>query len=529
MTVSRARSTFLRGNTTGSNGAQPLRPHPNPENIRLSFFARRSATATATEAADVAQSPVTAAPAADDAGAAPSVSFQDLGVSPDLVAALNERGITAPFAIQTLTIPDALAGRDVSGKAKTGSGKTLAFGLPMLERTRTAKRRRPASIVLVPTRELANQVADELAPLAEARGLWITAIYGGVSMSRQINALRHGVDVVIATPGRLNDLLERGEMSVADVQFVVLDEADQMADMGFMPQVERILKQIEGTPQTLLFSATLDGAVGQLVRNYQHEPARHEVESDTVTVDSLEQRFIGVSNEDRLAVAARICAGAQRALVFVRTTHGADRIARQLADEGLRTGAIHGRLSQAKRERALAAFSSGQTPVLVATNVAARGLHVDGIDVVIHFDAPDDHKTYLHRSGRTARAGEDGLVVTLVLPEQMRDIAMIQRDAGLDLAIVPMRPDDNRLLDLSAWEAPTGLVWPTGRASSSARPAPRGRGPRGNAPRNGGGRPAPRGGAPRPVRHGDHEGSRPAARGASGGRGTEVAFSRRRP
>ncbi|MEI6137050.1 MAG: helicase-related protein, partial [Chloroflexota bacterium] len=223
-------------------------------------------------------------------------------------------------------------------------------------------------------------------------------------------------------------------------------------------------------------------------------------------------------------VPARICAGATRALVFVRTTHGADRVAKQLADTGLRTGALHGRLSQAKRERALAAFSDGQTPVLVATNVAARGLHVDGIDVVIHFDTPDDHKTYLHRSGRTARAGEDGLVVTLVLPEEMRDIAMIQRDAGLDLAIVPMRPDDNRLLDLAAWEAPTGLIWPTaGGSSSASRPAPRGR-----AQRNAMGRPAPGRGNVGPARHGDHEGSRPASRGSSG-RGDVVAFSRRRP
>ncbi|MEI6137478.1 MAG: DEAD/DEAH box helicase, partial [Chloroflexota bacterium] len=202
--------------------------------------------------------PAPAAHAAQDDTFESSVTFEDLGISRDLIAVLNERGITAPFPVQVLTIPDALAGRDVSGKAKTGSGKTMAFGLPLIERTRTAKKRRPASIVLVPTRELANQVAEELAPLAEARGLWLTAIYGGVSMSRQINALRHGVDVVIATPGRLNDLLERGEMSVADVSFVVLDEADQMADMGFMPQVERILKQIEGTPQTLLFSAPLD-------------------------------------------------------------------------------------------------------------------------------------------------------------------------------------------------------------------------------------------------------------------------------
>jgi len=493
----------------------------------LSFFSRMlNPQSTATVDPEVSTD-AAAALAVEDVPnpfADSGVSFADLGVSADLVGAMQERGITSPFPVQVLTIPDALAGRDVCGKAKTGSGKTLAFGLPMLMRTQTAKKRRPTSIVLVPTRELANQVTDELAPLAEARGLWITAIYGGVSMARQITALRSGVDVVIATPGRMNDLLERGEMTVADVQFVVLDEADQMADMGFMPQVERILKQITGNPQTLLFSATLDGAVGELVKRYQTDPARHEVASDTQSVDSLEQRFIGVTAEQRLEVAARICAGAQRALVFVRTTHGADRVAKQLAGEGLRTEAIHGRMSQNKRERSLASFSSGRTTVLVATNVAARGLHVDGIDVVIHFDPPEDHKVYLHRSGRTARAGEEGLVVTLVLPEQMRDIAEIQKDAGLDLAIVPMKPDDNRLLDLKAWEAPAGLVWPTagrgGAQQSSGGGNGRGRNA-GSAQR----RPAPRGAAPRgsgrPARRNDVEGGRPDREPA-------IAFSRRR-
>ena len=490
----------------------------------MSFFSLLRSNAPTTEAPEPVQP--TEADASEDSFAT-TVSFADLGVAPDLIEILADRGITAPFPVQVLTIPDALAGRDVCGKAKTGSGKTLAFGLPLVSATKPSKRRRPESLVLVPTRELANQVAEELVPLAEARGLWLTAIYGGVSMARQISALRQGVDIVIATPGRLNDLLERGEMSVADVRFVVLDEADQMADMGFLPQVERILKQIEGKPQTLLFSATLDGAIGSLVRNYQRDPAQHEVVSETISVESLEQRFIGVTAEERLAVAGRICAGASRVLVFVRTTHGADRIARQLADTGLRTAAIHGRLSQAKRERALAAFSDGQTPVLVATNVAARGLHVDGIDVVIHFDPPEDGKTYLHRSGRTARAGEEGLVVTLVMPEQMRDIATIQREAGLDLAIVPMRPDDNRLLDLAAWEAPKGLVWPSSGQSGQSGS----NGARGRAPRNAPGRPAPRGSV-RAARSVPREGGRDSGR--SNGRGSrgpsvEVAFSRRRP
>lgn len=400
-------------------------------------------------------------------------TFEGLGVSADLAAVLQTAGINVPFPVQALTIPDALGGRDVCGKAKTGSGKTLAFGLPLIERTRTARRRHPRSLVLVPTRELANQIAEALTPLAAARGLWLAAVYGGVSMSRQIQALHAGVDIVIATPGRLNDLLEREEISLTDVEFVVLDEADQMADMGFLPQVERILARIEGQPQTLLFSATLDGAVGTLVRRYQRDPVHHEVASTTSTVETLQQRFIGVRAEDKVAVAARICAGAQRALLFVRTTYGADRVARQLEREGLRAAAIHGRLAQSRRERTLAAFAGGSAPVLVATNVAARGLHVDGVDLVIHFDPPEDPKMYLHRSGRTARAGDQGLVVTLVLPEQVRDIAALGREAGLDMSLVQMRPDDNRLDDLASWEPAPGAapIGARGRVAESRRPA----------------------------------------------------------
>ncbi len=411
---------------------------------------------------------------------ADATSFADLGVSPDLVLALGESGITAPFPVQVMTIPDALAGRDVCGKAKTGSGKTLAFGLPLLQQVERARSRRPRAIVLVPTRELANQVAEELAPLAGARGLWLTAIYGGVSMNRQIRALREGVEIAIATPGRLNDLLEREELSLSDVEMVVLDEADQMADMGFLPQVDRILGQIEGRPQTLLFSATLDGAVGVLVRKYLDDPVRHEVISETETVDTLEQRFIGVQPETRVEVTARICAGAHRAIVFVRTTHGADRLAKLLNREGLAAAAIHGRLSQNKRERTLRAFAGGEAPVLVATNVAARGLHVDGVDLVVHYDPPEDHKVYLHRSGRTARAGEAGMVVTLVLPEQEADVTSIERAAGIDLAIVPMAPDDARLSRLDEWEPPRGLPMlpPRGIGGGSRTRSRSGRGPR---------------------------------------------------
>lgn len=381
-------------------------------------------------------------------------TFRDLGLAPELIATLDEMGFTSPFPIQALTIADALAGRDVCGKAKTGSGKTLAFGLPVLQRTVTAKKRRPHALILVPTRELANQVADELTPFAAARDLWVTAIYGGTSMVNQIRALHAGVDVVIATPGRLNDLLDRKEMSVADVSIVVLDEADQMADMGFLPQVREIMDRIEGEHQTLLFSATLDGSIGELVKRYQKDPVRHEVESDSTSVDTVDQRFIGVERGEKLKVAAEICGASKRSIVFVRTKHGADRLAEQLTHAGVPASPIHGGLNQNRRERTLAMFASGRAPVLVATNVAARGIHVTGIDTVLHFDIPEDGKTYLHRSGRTARAGSDGLVVTLVSPDEAHDARTLQREAGINLVVVPMKPGDERLLDLANFEPP---------------------------------------------------------------------------
>ncbi len=440
----------------------------------MTLFTRRRPApdvAAALPNADADQQTPNATSAADS-----GATFASLGLSPDIVNALTEMGIDSPFPVQVMCIPDALVGRDVCGKAQTGSGKTLAFGLPLIERTKTSRKRRPRSLVLVPTRELANQIADTLAPLASARGLWITAIYGGVSMMRQISALRSGVDIVVATPGRLNDLLERDELALTDVSMVVLDEADQMADMGFLPQVERILGRLEGHQQTLLFSATLDGAIGQLVRKYQQDPAQHSVVSDDVSVETLEQRFVGVYLDEKIAIAARIAAHAKRALIFVRTTHGADRLVQQLDREGVGAVAIHGRMTQNKRERSLAAFTKGQPHVMVATNVAARGLHVDGIDVVIHFDPPEDEKTYTHRSGRTARAGEEGMVVTLVQPEQEREVMQIERAGGLDYPIVQMRADDARLDDLASWTPPRGLPASDGRgfAGPSRRgPAPR--------------------------------------------------------
>ena len=418
----------------------------------MSLTLNRPSTKDADSAIVRATPPEITAPEESPAEAGPS--FRELGLNKAIVATLDKLGIATPFPIQSMTIADALAGRDVCGKAKTGSGKTLAFGLPVIQRTTTAKKRRPRSLILVPTRELANQVADALTPFAAATELWVTAIYGGASMVRQIKALHAGVDIVIATPGRLNDLLERKEMSVDDVTMVVLDEADQMADMGFLPQVREILDRIPGEHQTLLFSATLDGSIGELVSRYQHDPVTHEVASETSSVDTLDQRFIGVARHERVKVAAAICGASKRTIVFVRTKHGADNVARQLSQQGLDAQPIHGGLTQGRRERTLAAFAAGRAPVLVATNVAARGIHVDGIDTVLHFDLPEDGKTYLHRSGRTARAGTDGLVVTLVSPDEAHDARTLQREAGINLAIVPMESDDERLRDLAAFEPP---------------------------------------------------------------------------
>jgi superfamily II DNA/RNA helicase len=382
----------------------------------------------------------------------PTSGFEALGVSADLCEALRARGIEEPFDIQTLTIPDAVGGRDVCGKAKTGSGKTLAFGLPVLQRLAKAQPRHPAGLILVPTRELALQVHDELEPMAEARGLTIAAVYGGARIEVQIRRLTEGVDLVIGTPGRLIDLIQQGELSVADVDHVVIDEADRMADMGFLPQVEWILRHVEGRHQTLLFSATLDGVIGSLVRQYQTDPVFHEVESRQVTVDQMVHRFVLVHELDKVKVTAAIIRNANRVLVFSRTKRGADRVAASLQKEGVKAAAIHGDLRQNLREKALADFSAGAVKALVATDVAARGIHVDDVDVVIHFDPPEDHKAYLHRSGRTARAGESGMAVSLVLWNQELEVRRLQNRLNLKLPMVEMFSNDPRLADLARWD-----------------------------------------------------------------------------
>ncbi len=381
-----------------------------------------------------------------------STTFESLGVASDLCDALAEHGITSPFPIQALTIPDGLSGRDVCGKAKTGSGKTIAFGVPLIERVGTAEPKRPTGLVLVPTRELAVQVCEELTPMSDRRGVRIRAVYGGAPMERQISALRKGVDVVVATPGRLIDLVERGEVTLSGIQVVVVDEADRMADMGFLPQVEWLLRRVDREHQTMLFSATLDGEVNHLVRHYLNGPVQHEVRSETVTVEEMQHRFLKVHELDKVKVAAAIARGAQRTLLFVRTKRGADRLARDLKKEGVQASAIHGDLPQRVRERALADFTAGKVPALVATDVAARGIHVDEIDVVVHYDPPEDHKSYLHRSGRTARAGEAGLVVTLALWNQELEVERLQKRVGVQQPIVEVFSNDPRLADLAAWD-----------------------------------------------------------------------------
>jgi superfamily II DNA/RNA helicase len=379
-------------------------------------------------------------------------TFASLGVPPALAKALAATGIEEPFPIQQLAIPDALAGRDVCGKAKTGSGKTLAFGLPVLARVPRAEPGRPAALVLVPTRELAVQVSEVLEALGHAAERRVLAVYGGARLDRQAALLADGIDVVVATPGRLIDLVDRGAVSLADVGIIVLDEADRMVDMGFLPQVAWLLRHVGGPHQTLLFSATLDGPIDHLVRDSMSEPVRVEVASRSVTVEEMAHRFLLVHEMDKVRVLAAIARHVPRTLAFVRSKRGADQLTVALKKEGIAAAPIHGDLQQRHRERALAEFTAGKLQVLVATDVAARGIDIDDIGIVVHFDPPGDSKDYLHRSGRTARAGESGVVVTLVLWNEELEVRRMQRRLGLSVPIVSMFSNDPRLADLAAWE-----------------------------------------------------------------------------
>ncbi|WP_030549595.1 DEAD/DEAH box helicase [Streptomyces exfoliatus] len=375
-----------------------------------------------------------AADAADEEPSEPTVTFGDLGLPEGVVRKLAQNGVTTPFPIQAATIPDALAGKDILGRGRTGSGKTLSFGLPLLAGLAGGHtdKKKPRGIILTPTRELAMQVADALQPYGDVLGLKMKVVCGGTSMSNQIYALERGVDVLVATPGRLRDIINRGACSLENVKIAVLDEADQMADLGFLPEVTELLDQIPGGGQRMLFSATMENEIGTLVKRYLTDPVTHEVDSAQGNVTTMTHHVLVVKPKDKAPVTAAIAARKGRTIIFVRTQLGADRIAEQLCDAGVKADALHGGMTQGARTRVLEDFKKGYVNALVATDVAARGIHVDGIDLVLNVDPAGDHKDYLHRSGRTARAGRSGVVVSLALPHQRRQIFRLMEDAGVD-------------------------------------------------------------------------------------------------
>ncbi|HEX4397983.1 MAG TPA: DEAD/DEAH box helicase [Trebonia sp.] len=454
-------------------------------------------------------------------------TFASLGVPASLVAVLDDEGITTPFPIQEATLPDALAGRDILGRAQTGSGKTLGFALPLVARLaggRTAAGR-PRGLILVPTRELATQVHGVLKPLTKAMRLWVTTIYGGVSQGPQVNALQRRTDIIVATPGRLADLIGQGHCDLSDVEITVIDEADQMADLGFLPVVRRLLEATRSDGQRLLFSATLDSAIDVLARRFLTDPARHSVDENSSPAE-IEHHVITVSPGDRVEVIAALVGGDKRSLVFTRTKHGAERLARQLTAAGIPAAELHGNLRQGARSRNLAAFGSGAVRVMVATDIAARGIHVDGIDLVIHADPPAEHKAYAHRSGRTARAGADGVVVTMQTAAQAREVSALMRKAGVTPQVAAADPDSAVVREIAGSPVPrvtllhkaADLVQPEDRLSEQ----PGARQPGAGRPGRGKPRQRPgRGDRParqfddrsdRPVRTFDRSGERPGRR-----------------
>ncbi len=363
-------------------------------------------------------------------------SFSELGVEPDLVDALADTGINDPFPVRVATIPDGLAGRDVCCKAPTGSGKTLAFGLPILQLVPRAKARKPKALILAPTRELAEQIATELGPLGKAIDRSVAVVYGGVAYGPQKSALQDGAEVLVATPGRLADLVDQGAADLHDVEYVVIDEADRMADMGFLHQVRWLVNQTSNDRQTLLFSATLDGDAAVLSHHYQNDPVRHEAESPESDTSNARHHFWRVEYTDRLTWAAQVIDAAHPTIVFCNTRSGVDRLARQLEKRDVSVDALHGGRSQRERNRALEQFIKSKVDALIATDVAARGIHVDDVACVIHWDPSEDSKAYLHRSGRTGRAGAGGLVVSIVQPNLTLSVHSLQRNLGLDVGLV---------------------------------------------------------------------------------------------
>ncbi|MFB8029788.1 DEAD/DEAH box helicase, partial [Streptomyces sp. NPDC055990] len=469
-------------------------------------------------------------------------AFAELDMPAALLKTLAAQGVTDPFPIQGATLPNSLAGRDILGRGRTGSGKTLAFGLALLARTagRRSEPHAPLALVLVPTRELAQQVTDALTPYATSVNLRVATVVGGMSISRQSGALRRGAEVLVATPGRLKDLIERGDCRLDEVAITVLDEADQMADMGFMPQVVGLLKQVEPDGQRMLFSATLDKNIDRLVKMFLTDPVVHSVDPSAGAVTTMEHHVLHVLDEtDKKAVATKIAAREGRVIMFVDTKRAADRFAKRLLASGVRAAALHGGRSQPQRNRTLDQFKNGQVTALVATNVAARGIHIDDLDLVVNVDPPTDHKDYLHRGGRTARAGESGSVVTLVLPEEKRDMTRLMQDAGIAPRTTRIKSGDEELSRITGAREPSGVavvievpqpVQPKPRtrgggqgsgsaAGGSFRSGSRGRGRRGGT---GAGPAAAQGGAGGASRGGTGGGARGgagggASRGAAGG------------
>ncbi len=443
-------------------------------------------------------------------------SFAELGVPAPLVRVLTERGITEPFPIQTATLPDALAGRDVLGRGKTGSGKTLAFSLPLVATLagRRTQASRPSGLVLAPTRELATQITAVLEPLATASGLRVTTIFGGVSQSKQVSALRSGVDIVVACPGRLEDLMRQKLVHLDQVTTTVLDEADHMADLGFLPGVTRILAATPAGGQRMLFSATLDNGVDKLVQRFLSQPVLHSVDEVNDAPAAMTHHVFHVGGvQQKKDLVQRLASGTGRRILFMRTKHQARKLAKQLTDSGVPSVDLHGNLSQPARDRNLAAFTNGTARVLVATDIAARGVHVDGVELVVHVDPPMEHKAYLHRSGRTARAGSDGDVVTVVLPEQRKDTQQLLRKAGITVRPSDVHADSAEVHNLVGEIAPLRATAP--KSAPAPRPAGKrqdhsaGQQRRGGPSRSGGGSAS---GAPRRRRP-----RNPAQRGATTG------------
>lgn len=456
-------------------------------------------------------------------------SFASLGVPQSLVTVLAERGITQPFPIQTATLRDTLAGRDVLGRGRTGSGKTLAFSLPLVARLAEDDARRrpgyPRGLVLAPTRELANQIMETIEPLATALGLRSMTIFGGVNQNRQTRQLARGVDIVVATPGRLEDLMQQGEVHLDKVAITVLDEADHMADLGFLPGVTRILKATPAGTQRLLFSATLDRGVDKLVKQFLREPLHHSVDTAQSPVQAMTHHVFLVPDASRKKqLVNELASGELRRLLFTRTKHQARRLARQLTADGIPAVEMHGNLSQNARERGLRAFSSGEVRVMVATDIAARGIHVDDVDLVVHVDPPAEHKAYLHRSGRTARAGQTGDVVTVVLPEQRNDFRALARAAKIDLDRAASEPDPQRVQALVGVSATR--IKPDEAPSAAAQRVPADRG-EGGSRRGGGSRSSSRSGQSNRGQSNRGGQERGAQQGRSGGQSRSNGSRRR--